>query len=106
MADTGAKRTIIDLELATRAGAVPTNRPGTMHIAGHTLQGQLMRITISVPNSSCTATVKAFVPNAGQPFRKGLILGMDFLQAARMRIDAETGEVYCPEQVERCKRKT
>jgi len=96
MADTGTQRSIMDRSIAERAGAEPTGRTGQMSIAGHKLRGELMRVSITVPNSPCNAEVEAFVPNAGQPFRKGLILGMDFLQKAKMRIDAETGEAYCP----------
>ncbi len=96
MADTGTRRSIIDSEIAAHGGAKPTGRTGTMHIAGHKLQGALMRIKIEVPNTRCAAEVEAFVPNKGQPFKKGFILGMDFMQKAKMRIDAETGEAYCP----------
>ena len=96
MADTGTQRSIVGHEIAKVAAAIPTGKTGTMNIAGHKLRGQIMRITISVPNTRCRATVDAFVPNPGQAFRKGFILGMDFLQKAKMRIDAETGEAYCP----------
>jgi predicted aspartyl protease len=96
MADTGTSRTVIDAELASRAGAEYTNRKGKMNIAGHALRGRIAKVRIRASATTCEAVVEAFVPDAGQPFRKGLILGMDFLQAAKMRIDAETGEAYCP----------
>jgi len=104
MADTGTKRSIVSREIAMAAKATPTGRTGVMHIAGQRLEGQLMRMTISVINTKCRATVDAFVPNQGQMFRKGFILGMDFLQKAKMRIDAETGEAYCPRPQIRSKR--
>lgn len=96
MADTGSRRSVMDRGIAEAGGAVATGRRGTLNIAGHKLRGDLMRVSISVPHTSCRTSVEAFVPDAGQPFRKGLILGMDFLQKAKMRIDAETGEAYCP----------
>jgi hypothetical protein len=96
MADTGTQRSIMAVEIARVGRAAPTGRRGTMYIAGHRLRGAIMRVRITVPRTTCAATVAAFVPDKGQPFRKGLILGMDFLQAARMHINAETGEAYCP----------
>lgn len=96
MADTGTQRSIMSVEIAQIGHAEDTGRRGRMNIASHQLRGKLMRVRIDVPKSTCGATVDAFVPDEGQPFRKGLILGMDFLQAAKMRIDAETGEAYCP----------
>lgn len=97
MADSGTKVTIMDRAIAERAGAIPTGRRGKMNIAGHKLVGELHRVTISAAGQpKCRATVDAFVPDAGQIFRKGLILGMDFMQPAKMIIDASTGEAYCP----------
>jgi len=96
MADTGTKRSIVDRLIAERAGAKPLGKTGTMNIAGHRLRGELMRVRIHVPRSGCAASVDAFVPFTNQPFRKGLILGMDFMQKAKLVIDAATGEVYCP----------
>jgi hypothetical protein len=104
MADTGSKRSILDPELASRTGAVRLGRTGVMNIAGHKLRGELMRVKITTQGAGCHATIDAFVPNRGQPFRKGFILGMDFLQAAKMRIDAETGEAYCPADVPKRRR--
>jgi len=95
LADTSSKRTIIDAQLAAQAGAVDTGKTGVMNIAGHKLRGRIMRVAIVVPRSTCGAFVDAFVPNEGQPFRKGLLLGTDFLQPAKMLIDTETGEAYC-----------
>lgn len=96
MADTGTRRSIIDPEIAQAANAKPTGRTGVMHIAGHKLTGRIMRVAIRTREPACSAVVDAFVPNPGQHFRKGVMLGMDFLQKAKMRIDGETGEVYCP----------
>jgi len=95
MVDTGVKRTIIDRELAERAHAQPINRNTTMRTAGRVLRGRLVRINISVVHGPCGATVEALVPDEGEPFRKGLVLGLDFLRAAGVRIDTETGEVCC-----------
>jgi hypothetical protein len=105
MADSGTRVTVMSREIAERGGARPTGRRGKMNIAGHRLVGELHRVTISSSDSpTCRATVDAFVPDAGQVFRKGLILGMDFMQPAKMIVDAATGEAYCPTPKKRRRR--
>lgn len=99
MADTGTKTSIIDFNFM-RQGVIstPLNKTGTMNIAGRKLKGTLHQIEIQLLHApkSCKTLVEAFVPDKGQTFRKGIIVGMDFLQGAKLRVDGETGEVYCP----------
>ena len=98
-ADTGSKRSIVPRDFAERVGAEPTGKSGTMNIAGRTLRGELMRVGIQTPRGKCQASVSAFVPYEGEDWRKGVLVGMDFMQKAKMRIDAEYGEAYCPREM-------
>jgi hypothetical protein len=100
MADTGTRRSVVDRRLAAKG--TPVGAPGTYLIEGRRLRGHRVRVDIELIDApSCKATVDAFVPDADADFRKGLVLGMDFLQGAGLRIDAETGEVYCPRALPR-----
>lgn len=97
LADTGSPRTIVGAEIAQQAGAVTTGKRGRMNIAGQRLKGELKRMKIeTLDEGKCAAEIVVFVPDVGQKFRKGLILGMDFMQKTKMIVDAETGEAFCP----------
>ena len=99
MADTGSPQSVVGREIADRACGKPTGGPSAhMNIAGHRLTGTIVEFEVEMIECPGRATVKAFVPNQGQKFAKGVLLGMDFLQPAGLHIDAATGEVYCPEQ--------
>jgi hypothetical protein len=75
--------------------AVQTGRTGTMKIAGRSLSGVMMRVRVTALDGPCTAEVEAFVPTS-RTFRKGLLLGMEFFQGSKMKIDGASGEAYCP----------
>ena len=94
MVDTGSKRTVVDRWLAERAGAVALPRTGTLLIAGEKVRGRLHQVRIAALDGPCAATVEALVPDEGQAFRKGVLLGMDFFQASGMVIDGLRGEAY------------
>jgi len=96
MADTGSPRSVIAREIAEHARTERTGKRGRMNIAGHRLSGDIVRVDIVMIDCPAQATVEALVPDAGQRFPKGILLGMDFLQGAGLRIDATTGEAYCP----------
>ena len=98
MADTGSPRSVIAREIAAQAQTEATGRRGRMNIAGHRLSGDIVRVNIEMIDCPAKATVDALVPDKGQRFPKGLLLGMDFLQGAGLRIDATTGEAYCSEE--------
>lgn len=99
MADTGSPRSVVGREIAERACGKPTNLPPAhMNIAGHRLTGTIVEFEVEMIECPGRATVKAFVPDKGQKFAKGVLLGMDFLQPAGLHIDAVTGEAYCPEK--------
>jgi len=99
MANTGSPRSVVGREIAERACGKPTGGPPAhMNIAGHRLTGTIVEFEVEMIECPGRATVKAFVPDAGQKFAKGVLLGMDFLQPAGLHIDAATGEAYCPEK--------
>ena len=96
VADTGSKLTIIDPRLAVDMVFESTKRTGHMAIGGKRMRGRVVRVAIEAVDSPCKATVDAFVPNPGEDFTRGVLLGMEFLQKAKLRVDGETGTVYCP----------
>lgn len=94
LADTGSQRSILDAAVAKDVNAIPINKRIKLNIAGDKLEGQLMEVTMESILGGCKARVEAFVPD--RPFSKGAIIGMDFLQKAKMIIHAEDGTVICP----------
>lgn len=99
VADTGTRITIIDPRLAAGMDLTPTTKTGRMSVAGTRMKGRIVKAEIEMAGGSCSARVDAFVPDPDEDFTRGVLLGMEFLQKAKLRVDGETGTVYCPAEI-------
>jgi hypothetical protein len=93
--DTGTRYSVIPAALAKEAGAVPTGRSGTLRMLRRKIHGQLVRIHVGSLDGRCSGETLALVPDAGEPWARGLMFGGEYLQDTGMHVN-DRGETYCP----------
>jgi hypothetical protein len=93
--DTGTKYSVLPQDLADAAGATPTGKTGTFNILKRSLRGELRRVRMSSLDGKCGGETTAFVPLPTEDWKKGVLLGAEFLQDTGMHVN-DQGEAYCP----------
>ena len=98
MVDDECQVSVADREMASRFSVTHLGTKQQTKMGRRTVGGDVMRVTVAPVDIDGHefAEIDIFVPENDMAFRKGIVLGADFLDAAGLRIDAETGETYCP----------
>lgn len=98
--DTFTRYSVLPRELAERAGVMPTRKTGTLRIMRRTVRGKLVRVEMGSLDGGCRGETTALVPDEGEHWNKGLLLGGEFLQDTGMHVGSN-GEAYCPVTLKR-----
>lgn len=93
--DTFTRYSVLPADVATAAGAKPTGRAGTLKMLKRQIHGRLVRVRMESLDGNCGGETTALVPDAGQDWKRGVVLGGEFLQDTGMHVNAH-GEAYCP----------
>lgn len=102
--DTFTRYSVLPRELAEKAGVKPTGKAGTLKIMRRAVRGELVRVPMASLDGGCRGETTALVPNKGENWNKGLLLGGEFLQDTGMHVGAN-GEAYCPVTSKRARAK-
>ena len=82
--DTFTRYSVLPRELAKKAGVKPTGKAGTLNVMRRSIHGDLVRVVMSALDGSCRGETTARVPDEGENWNKGLLLGGEFLQDTGM----------------------